>query len=446
MLDALSTAKMRLVALIALLVFSASSLAGYKPAVDHFGLGIKYYATKIEVCFYHAFNPANSLYPLTETGENCPNGYYFEDPGVGNHCKIKQHNCPTPTWLITAMTYSNIIVYEANTCIYLDSQGVCSVTEPDGETCADNGSATEPYYDCVEDETVCTDYNDCYQWSYTDEGCQLKQDTADLEAALCYEENFDFTDNENFSMSCANTECITGDVDIEEWQDVGDFVLADNGHNSNNDVTDQADPTLGGGDGGSFGTGTGTGSGDTTDDPSNSPRMLIDDSMIINAVDNQTSMINEMLNLNTEEIQDSASSVTDAISDLGSSGVEVGNALGNEIAKTNSLLDSIENEMLSEGRHVYDDNGYMIGVERGGAFMDAFAQTQVAQAFTNITGLINMGNPTCSPFTIDLSASMMGRSFSTNIICDGFATIAPFLSQVMIVLYMFVGFRIFASA
>ncbi len=413
------------------------------------------YPERVQVCYAYYSEPR---YPpvTTEEAATCDmwskfGGQYTDDTklwfdSTSGGCRMMRETCSTGQ--VGQSSYSNMPAAIFNVdCTYRTSEGKCSATAPEGETCTANGSTVEPFYDCVAGP-ICTDFTDCYNYAYTN-NCQSVQDDADLSAALCYtEEEFQFTDTSNFSLACSNDQCITGDVDIDEWEEIPDFELEDedNEHTTTDNVTDLVDPTGGGGTGGSFGTGSGTGSGDSTDDTSGDILTKIDDSMIVNATDNQTTLMTDHYNQITETTTDNGNRTIDALGDLGTQNTKIGNALGEQLQENNALLDSIENNLLAESTGTIDGDSLSLAETRKTDFTAALALTDVGAAFSNVTNLIKLSAPTCSPLSIDLSSTVIAQVLSTNIICDGFDAVGVLLGQVMTVVYMFVGFRIFAAA
>ncbi|VUD46406.1 hypothetical protein TDB9533_00817 [Thalassocella blandensis] len=79
-------------------------------------------------------------------------------------------------------------------------------------------------------------------------------------------------------------------------------------------------------------------------------------------------------------------------------------------------------------------------------FKDRIVASDTVQAFENMKNLVRVDNGICPQFSIDLSNTLIKQTISTTIHCSLMNDIKPYLSAVMIVIYIFTGFRIFASA
>lgn len=66
-------------------------------------------------------------------------------------------------------------------------------------------------------------------------------------------------------------------------------------------------------------------------------------------------------------------------------------------------------------------------------------------AFANVSQLISAEAGDCPSFSIDLPAPI-SETITTTLHCDLMGVIAPIISAVMLIIYTFIGFRIFASA
>jgi hypothetical protein len=71
--------------------------------------------------------------------------------------------------------------------------------------------------------------------------------------------------------------------------------------------------------------------------------------------------------------------------------------------------------------------------------------SQVVQAFSGMAGLISLQAAQCPVFSIDLRGTPVNEQVSTTIHCDLRETIGPLISAVMIIVYVWIAFRIFAS-
>ena len=69
----------------------------------------------------------------------------------------------------------------------------------------------------------------------------------------------------------------------------------------------------------------------------------------------------------------------------------------------------------------------------------------IVQSFSSMPGIMSVDSSACPSFSINFP-SPINKTVSTEVHCDLMNTISPIISSVMIIVYTFAGFRIFASA
>ena len=80
-------------------------------------------------------------------------------------------------------------------------------------------------------------------------------------------------------------------------------------------------------------------------------------------------------------------------------------------------------------------------------FSNNLANTPIALAFSGVANLLNFDSSECPIFSIDLTDTIIGVNASTTIHCEIMNDhIKPILSLVMTIIFIFIGFRILASA
>ncbi|PCI36857.1 MAG: hypothetical protein COB50_04230 [Thiotrichales bacterium] len=112
-----------------------------------------------------------------------------------------------------------------------------------------------------------------------------------------------------------------------------------------------------------------------------------------------------------------------------------------------AIIQSWENACINfdssvEGEHAIETMNYE---GTATSFTERVNASGVVQSFSNVSNLISFSNSSCPPLSIDLQAQI-GATPSTNIHCDLLATIETQLSLVLQAVYVFIGFRILASA
>jgi len=130
--------------------------------------------------------------------------------------------------------------------------------------------------------------------------------------------------------------------------------------------------------------------------------------------------------------------------------------LKNKADSTNSKLDDA-NETLTGIKDILEGEGgssmpehSTSSVENFGAanaaFMGRLNSAPVVLAFGSIAGLVSVAGAQCPALDVDFPEPI-GTSVSSTMHCDIYTShVAPVLSAIMYACYLFMGFRIFASA
>ncbi len=79
-------------------------------------------------------------------------------------------------------------------------------------------------------------------------------------------------------------------------------------------------------------------------------------------------------------------------------------------------------------------------------FYDSLSSSAVAQSFSAVSGIVSLDNAICPLLSVDLSSTLINQTISTTIHCELMETVSTPISAVMFVVYVWFGFRIFASA
>jgi hypothetical protein len=299
---------------------------------------------------------------------------------------------------------------------------------------------------------VCDDEFTCYEFAAIANGCPPLVTQAQNDPFTDYNEDWNYVDPSTFSLECnLTTSDRTVDTVEDPWVNIDDPL--DGGGSNSDPVT-----------GGEIPNPIPDGSPDSTDDdtdPSTSPESF-DDSFIIGALDTQTIMLNGQLNaINTSiknvdddgiirSIDTQTTMLNEQLNSIGqsldnSTDESLLNAMNNQIQTTEDILD-ILNENNDQSVLPSELDFDQINQQNIDDYNTDFQNTPIMIAMNNMTNLIVFPPGTCPPLTIDLSATLIGSTITTNIFCEILdASTAP-LSVVMIACWSIAGFRIFAGA
>lgn len=96
--------------------------------------------------------------------------------------------------------------------------------------------------------------------------------------------------------------------------------------------------------------------------------------------------------------------------------------------------------------HTETDSGATTFAQVNQNFFNALSQTGPIVAMSNMANFVDLADPACPVFSMDLSDTPIGRTISTDIHCTLWQVHSGTLSVVMIAVWVFAAFRIFASA
>jgi hypothetical protein len=299
---------------------------------------------------------------------------------------------------------------------------------------------------------LCTGESDCYNFLDDLNGCQPKRDNALNDSTTLYNEIWDYTDDDNFSLTCTNSTAESNGTDNPDstWTDI------------DNPLAFVPDPPTNGDQGSNGDSSTPTsnpvpisGNPDNSDNTDSQP---LDDSFIIAAIDMQTQMVNGQLN----SIDASLSSINNSINNNINSINNVSSSVNTQTSMLNSQLNSIGqavNQTTQVNQEILDllsiDNSITVTPSSLADsdqqsniddFNSSFSNTPIMLAMNNMTNIIVFTEGTCPPLVIDLSDTLIGTTINTDIFCQTLDETSGTLSAVMLACWTFAGFRIFAGA
>lgn len=281
--------------------------------------------------------------------------------------------------------------------------------------------------------TVCSDYLSCYKHVLKNSSC----------ASATYFE-FNYTNPENFDFTCTQ-------------------IASDSPDNSNNggnaDGNPYNDPNT-----------PSTGQGSTPDTSSIDPYSLaglIGDELVddFSNVERSIREGSDKSTANTETLNASINGVEAAVRDGTQSGLNNSNSIKNSVDALGSKLDAINNSLNSGSCNpkspdyyqcinaplsnlpAHSSTGTATTIAEANAnFKARIDGSQLIQAFSGMANLINLSNAQCPVFSIDLRGTVVNELVSTTVHCDLMETIKPLIGSMMIIIYIWISFRIFASA
>jgi hypothetical protein len=311
---------------------------------------------------------------------------------------------------------------------------------------------------------LCVGPEACEDFIFDLNGCQSLKDQAATDPYLDYSETpFTYVDNYNFSMSCgtASSDRVdTTDVTPDPWSDTVDPLISDSGDSgtpsSPTSSTPTSDPVPSGG---------------SPNNSADAETQTIDDSNIVNSIDMLTTMINGQLNTiesTNNNINNSAIDINNSIDSVSSSlnaqttmlNSQL-NSIGDAIVNSNNdgaIINAINNttqtnedilDLLSADNSIsLDPSGFESFDHQQNVdnYITSFDNSPVMIAMSNIANVVTFESPYCQQLSIDLTDTLIDEVISTDIHCDLFAENSGPLSLVMIVIWSFTGFRIFAGA
>jgi len=280
---------------------------------------------------------------------------------------------------------------------------------------------------------VCSDYSTCYNYALNDSSC----------ASATYF-SFNYIDPENWDFTCTQIS--------EDSPD-----NANNGGNEDgNPYNDPNTPAAG--------------EGSTPDSASIDPYSLaglIGDELADDFSNVERAIRDDIdqSKTNTETIESAVNGVEAAVRDGIQSDENNTNSITNSVDALGSKLDSI-NSSLNSGPcdpnspdyyqcidtpmgnlPAHSSTGGASTIEEANAnFKARIDSAEVVKAFSGMANLINLSNAQCPEFSMDLRGTPINELVSTTVHCDLMETIKPIMSSVMLIIYIWIAFRIFASA
>jgi len=278
----------------------------------------------------------------------------------------------------------------------------------------------------------CTDYLSCYHHALDNSSC----------AGAQYFE-FEYIDPENWSISCS----LIADGSPDHPDNGGD--------GDGNPYNDPNTPE--------------TGDGSTPNTSSIDPYTLaglIGDELRPGFSDVERAIRDDIdqSKTNTETLESAVGDVESAVRDSIQSGENNTNAITNSLDLLGSKLDGL-NDSLNSGpcdpnqpdyyscldtptgnlpSHSQSDASTI--AEANANFKSRIDNSEIVQSFTGMADLISLDNAECPTFSIDLTTTLINENISTSIHCDLMENARPIISPVMIVIFIWIAFRIFASA
>ncbi|AUD60366.1 hypothetical protein AYJ58_13160 [Shewanella sp. Pdp11] len=338
--------------------------------------------------------------------------------------------------------------------------GMCNLTDPaacetvvEPEICNDGFPAnTGEYQSCdrpdlkqcdtgefVEKEggicpLKCNDYQSCYDYALSKSSCSISE-----------EFSFYYQDTSNFTYSC-----LMVDPDSPDHPE--------NGGNGDGDPTNDPNSPNNGGDNGS-GDGeqlpsfTADELSKSIDDALNDDFVKLDDSL--NGINQQSKLNSEGIeleiggasldninsnNLLGDRLTDSLSEIKDSIDELSG-----GNESGQCNPNSKDYLECLGSANTSMPPSLIPESGAKNLGEAGIMLYNRIANAPIVQSFSSFSHLITLNNAQCPIISFDLPPPI-NETVGTDIHCELFLIIEPIISAVMLVIYAWLGFRIFASS
>lgn len=365
----------------------------------------------------------------------------LDSDGTGVHCMYLGYftkDCPVGY----ALDYSTGVCDLVDLRACLDAQPqICSdglppdlggypgCDRPELKQCEDGSYVRTDTGRC---HTVCSDYLSCYNYVLNNSSC----------AGAQYME-FNYIDPENFEFTCSLVDESSPDH-------------PDNGGNADgNPYNDPNTPTSG--DGSTPNSGSidpyslaGLIGDELRSDLSNIERAVRDDI--------------DQSKINTETLERAVNDTELAIRDSIQSSENNTNALTNSIESLGSKLDGISNSLNSgpcdprqpdyytcldnpmKNMPAHTQSEVSTIAEANISFKQRIDNSELVQSLKGMADLFDLENAQCPEFSLDLRETPINDVASTTIHCDLMEEVRPIISAVMIVIYIWVGFRVFASA
>ncbi|WP_370981007.1 hypothetical protein [Agaribacterium sp. ZY112] len=307
--------------------------------------------------------------------------------------------------------------------------GYYGCDRPDLMLCSDGTYARQDIGICP---TSCTDYLSCFEEAVLSSNCEADQLS-----------NFEYINPGNWTLQCNSIS-----PESPDHPDLG-------GNGDGNPFNDPSTPD--------------EGSGSTLDtahiDPyslagmirdeltpefSNVERAIRDDidqsKINTGAIESAINEVQESLDNNRQFDENNASTIIGTINQVGAKIDSINEALNSGPCDPN-LTNYIEcispppkdlPPNISAGVGSYE--------EAMTNFRSRITSSNVVQAFSDMTTIISLDNAICPGFSINLESTIINKNISTTIHCDLMESVKPILSAVMLIIYTWIAFRIFASS
>lgn len=420
-----------------------------------------YYKDIYTQIYKGACSPSSSL-PLPMDGYTrsyCQSSYVLDDPNTpANEASVR-------------VIYTKLVLY---TCPqgYSLSYGKCNLVgacpQPTQPTVCQDGFPPEagqalgystcdrpPIKQCSDNTfvlatnfctTVCADYGSCLEYAKSHNSCPA----GDLFV-------FNYQDPDNFSSSCTTIASDSPDN------------MTNGGNYDGNPFNDPNSPTA-------------TGSYSSPSAGDIDPQSLA--SYIDTALQDNFDALERAQRDTTKQSKQNTNSLQSSLNDLESTNSQGFNSLGNAVGygasaiqgsinNLNNSLNSLAGQLGQSSNNSGNDGpcnpkspdyytcmhtpmnnlpshtstSNVTTIEQANAnFKLRIGNSPIFNAFSGMSNLINISNAQCPDFSFDLRGTPVNDYFSTTIHCDLMESIRPLVSSVMMVIYVFIGFRIFASA
>lgn len=301
---------------------------------------------------------------------------------------------------------------------------------PDLKQCSDGSYVRADTGICA---TVCSDHNSCYDHALNGSSC----------AGASYFE-FNYTDPENYNFTCTQIDASSPDH-------------ADNGGNEDgNPYNDPNTPTQGDGSSPSSGNIDPHSLADLidqklSDDFSNIERAVRDD---IDQSKVNTETLESAINAADQSIQEAKSSaenntntITAKMDVMGEKLDAINSSLNSGACDPNSpdYYQCLNTPKVNIPASESSDQGALIKTSFSN-YKSRIDNSEIVKSFSSVKNLFDTTNSQCPIFSMDLRGTPINKVLSTRIHCELMERLKPAISSVMLIIYIWVGFRIFASS
>lgn len=312
----------------------------------------------------------------------------------------------------------------------IEAGGYTNCDRPDLRQCDDGSYVRADTGICT---TACNDFTSCYDHALGDSSC----------AGASYFE-FNYTDPENYDFTCTQ-------IDPDSPDHAGN-----GGNEDGNPYNDPNTPSQG--DGSSPNTGNIDPHSladlidkELSDDFSNVERAVRDD---IDQSKVNTETLETAINAANESVQEGISSAENNTNSV----TAKMNVIGEKLDAINGSLNSGAcdpnspdyYQCLNTPASSLPSHSTTGGAETVEAAFENFntriENSEIVRSFFSMKNLFSTENSQCPKFSMDLRETPINKVLSTQIHCEIMEILKPIISSVMLVIYVWVGFRVFASS